>query len=48
MRAISQHPWGEELLVAREFNTYLASQEGQECDKTILAEMAAEGLEDIV
>ena len=48
MRDISQHPWGEELLVAGDFNTYLESQEGQEYDNTIVAEMEAEGLEDMV
>ena len=45
MVAISQRPWGTELLVAGYFNTDMEALEGHDQYKTIAAAMAKEGLE---
>ena len=47
MESIVQTPKGVGLLVVRGFNTDLAAPDIQEYDKTIVEEMATEGLEDI-
>ena len=44
---INHGPIGAELLVADDFNTYLESTDGNEHDKTIMAEMKIEGLDDM-
>ena len=45
MVAISQRPWGTELLVTGYLNTDMAALEGHDQYNTIAAEMAKEGLE---
>ena len=44
LAAIGQNPWGADILVSREFNTYLEGPDVQECDETIAAAMLMDGL----